>query len=145
MFRRRLACLTIATVVLALGAAPGGDDPDELRGTWALVSSIKNGETVVPEGVEGTRVNFDGKEYQLTRAGEVLERGTYAIDARKDPREIDVKPSQGKDKGKTIRGIFRCEGKTLKACVGEPDAARPSDFDARTNKAHMEFQYRRVE
>ena len=145
MNRPRWPGLMIAAAVLALGAAPRDDDKDELKGTWTLVSSIKNGETVVPEGIEGTRVNFDGKEYKLTRAGEVLEQGTYTIDASKTPREIDVKPSQGNDKGKTIKGIFRCAGKTLRACVAEPDEARPKDFDARSNKEHMEFEYQRVE
>jgi uncharacterized protein (TIGR03067 family) len=140
-----LGCLGMMAAVVIVAPAGGAppEDRDELRGTWKLVSSIREKEKVVPGDLERSELVFEGETYRIKR-GDTLEKGTYSLDASKAPKAIDVVPGEGPNKGQTIKGIYKCEGKTLSACVGRPGKDRPTSFDAETNDEHMLFVYEKV-
>ncbi|HEX8203420.1 MAG TPA: hypothetical protein VF590_23290, partial [Isosphaeraceae bacterium] len=56
-------------LILAAGLAPAADEPrgdlDRLQGTWTLVSMDRNGQRVLPEGIQHSRVRFEGDHYTV--------------------------------------------------------------------------------
>ena len=133
----------LALVSPTRGDVPPPGDLARLQGAWSLVAMTRNGDDAVLDGLENSTLIFEGNEYRVERRGEVLERGTFRLDPDASPKQVDVTPSQGRDQGKTIRGIYAFEGETLKTCVAPPEADRPGVFEARPGTDHMLFTYKK--
>jgi uncharacterized protein (TIGR03067 family) len=123
-------------LALTLGAPATKDapkkDPPTIVGEWVGEKAITGGkEKPVPDG--GISFNFtdDGKLVvkEGTRGDAAsYKTGSYKIDAKKNPAEIDIIPPPDK-KEPTIQGIFKIEGDTLTICIGH-DTARPTKFES---------------
>ena len=58
--------------------------------------------------------------------------------AAKDPKELDITPSDGPDKDKVASGIFRIEKGELHLCLGRPGQGnRPTAFESKEGSEHM--------
>ena len=80
-----------------------------------------------------TRVH-DGGKYTITPAEgskAAVVSGTYTVDAAKTPMAIDMKPSAGRYKDKTLPGIVKADGETMTICFAEPGKDRPTAFEAK--------------
>jgi uncharacterized protein (TIGR03067 family) len=122
-------------VALAAGA-PGVKDPPKdatIVGSWRFESLSING-VVVPntKGGDADVITFkaDGT-YATTRKKfekpEPDTGGTYKVDAKKSPAEIDVTSTIG-GKDTPTPGIFKIDGDTLTICTA--DDARPTRFES---------------
>jgi uncharacterized protein (TIGR03067 family) len=118
-------------VVLTVGA-PGEKDKKDgpaIVGEWSGEKAVRGGQEVaVPDG--GITVTFtaDGKVKIVTGGKERDEHGTYTIDAKKSPAEIDLTPP--KEEGKHL-GIFKIDGDTLTVCLGDKGGTeRPTKFES---------------
>jgi len=118
-------------VVLALGA-PEKDAPKKealtIVGEWDGEKAVRGGkERPVPDG--GIKVTFMADGKMLFKEGNKDEEtGSYKVDAKKNPGEIDISPP--KEDG-TLKGIFKIEGDTLTICLADKDAAeRPTKFES---------------
>ena len=61
--------------------------------------------------------------------GKEVEKGTYKINAKKNPATIDMSVMEGKDKGKSQIGIFKIEADQLTMAVVIGSKDRPKSFD----------------
>ena len=83
----------LLVVAAALVLAGGGDEEavkkerQKLKGTWTLVSEVKNGETQPAEYTKRIRftIQADGK-WKVEDDGNVLFEGTSTLDLSKKPR-----------------------------------------------------------
>jgi uncharacterized protein (TIGR03067 family) len=73
----------------------------------------------------------------------VLDESTYTLDPGRDPKGITIAYTEGPDKGKRLRGIYRVEGDTLTICTGAPDGAAPSAFTTRVGSDSTLFVLKR--
>jgi uncharacterized protein (TIGR03067 family) len=129
----RLKALAGFAAVL-LVAAPGcpdggsaGQDLERLQGAWGLVRMVVDGKEVTDREVKTSyRLTFEGGRYAMQIAGRVQTKGEYRIDAAREPKVMDITPSEGEDRGRTQLGIFRLEADTLTLCVH--DRERPRTF-----------------
>jgi uncharacterized protein (TIGR03067 family) len=121
---RFLAAVILFAMGLACAAAAG--DQDKFQGAWQRVSITDDGKKV--EGAENGSVIFSGGEYTLKEGDTVKGKGTYKLDASKNPKEFDVMPGAGPNKGKTLKGIYKFEGDQLIYCIAGPDLDRPKEF-----------------
>jgi len=90
-------------------------DPPTLVGEWVGETGVRGGKPENPPA--GTALTFmaDGKVRFREGADAKAEEGTYTVDPKKDPAEIDIVPPNGA-KGVTILGIYKVEGDTLILC-----------------------------
>ena len=133
-----------AISLLAAGLAFAGEASDQkkFQGAWQRVSIIDNGKTV--EGAEKGSVVFSGGEYTLKDGDTVKSKGTYKLDESKSPKEFDVMPGAGPNKGKTLKGIYKFDGAQLIYCIASPDLDRPKEFASPTGSKLRLYTNKRV-
>jgi uncharacterized protein (TIGR03067 family) len=105
-------------------------DQDLLRGVWSLSSAEANGQPL-PEGTfEGAKLTVKGDEYHVER-GEMKLDFEYRLDPTQKPKEIDLIPKDGEQRGKVFRGIYELSEDTFKICRSlQPEQERPKEFAA---------------
>jgi len=112
--------------------APAKDDPKKdapaIVGVWTPTESLQGGKPHNPP--KGTTITFtaDGKVILMEGDAGKPEEGTYKIDPRKDPAEIDIVPPD-KDKGPPVVGIYKIEKDNLVMCV-IMGTDRPKKFES---------------
>jgi uncharacterized protein (TIGR03067 family) len=141
--------------VLLLAAAPHAQqaksDRDRLQGTWQLAAvevnqkpfslkNLKEGEDVMAGTlvVKGERCSF-----RLGSKGRL--ELTCKLSPGATPKAIDLTVTEGPQKGKTYRGIYRLEGGTYTVCRNvEPGKARPTEFRTTPGSGLMLVVWKRV-
>jgi uncharacterized protein (TIGR03067 family) len=123
---------TLFGLVLSL-AAPGEKgaakkDAPSIVGDWDGEKAVKGGvELPLPEGGVKATFTADGKLI-FKEGNKDPEEGTYTVDAKKNPAEIDIVPPK---ENVTHLGIYKIDGDTLTICLGEKNAAtRPTKFES---------------
>lgn len=111
-------------------AAPAAKaDKDAIQGIWKLVSAVHDGKTIdKPEGADALKIRFEGDRSYQVKGEEKVDPAEFKLDSDKSPKQIDLIPSEGPDKGKTMKGIYELAGDKLKLCIAGAD--RPADFKA---------------
>ncbi len=121
------AMLTVAVVMLA-GAVATADDKKPLEGKWTIESVTREGK--VDDAMKGATREHSGEKYTITPAKDskaAATEGTFTFDA--DKKTVDMKPTTGTFKGKTLLGIYKLDGDTLTVAFSEKD--RPKDYDTK--------------
>lgn len=135
-------------VALTMDAATTQDDVvkkelEKLQATWATTSIEADGEKVTEEErIKSRKLTIKGSGYTL-KVGDETVQGTLVIDPGKKPKTIDVKPSSGLNKGKTLLGIYELEGGSLKTCIALPGKERPTKFSTESGTGHQLVVYKR--
>jgi uncharacterized protein (TIGR03067 family) len=130
MYRKAAPAEILVAFVLTTAAAAGGQGPPAiaaaLQGTWTVESV--NGTKLDSLG-QKTTMTFSKNTYSVTTNGQVRERGTFTIDERRKPAEIDMKIGEGVAVGSTQLGLVEIANGVLRLktnSVGTPK--RPTDF-----------------
>jgi uncharacterized protein (TIGR03067 family) len=115
------------TIALALAAAlatsaSASQDalPKEvaaLQGTWVIVSL--NDQSPADQGV-AMSLSFTGNNYTQSLNGEIVETGTFKLDASKKPMALDFTIVSGDDAGKVQLGIVEMGDQMLTFGLAEP-------------------------
>lgn len=119
----------MAMGVLVLFAAAGvADDKKPLEGKWVIESLTRDGKA--DDALKGATRLHEGDKYTITPTKDskgAATEGTFSIDAEK--KTIDMKPSSGNFKGKTLLGIYKLDGDTLTVAFAE--AERPKSLESK--------------
>ena len=115
-------------------AAPMKDKKDapSIVGEWVGEKAVAGGKDLpVPEGGVGFTFTEDGKLQVREGKREKPDGGTYKVDPKKDPAEIDLMPPADK-KEPPVHGIYKLDGDTLTLAFsrGNPAAGRPTKFES---------------
>jgi uncharacterized protein (TIGR03067 family) len=142
MFPTKLKTLAaLATVLLlaaggghgprrALADQPAGaeagtkDDRATVQGSWAAVEGQAEGQPLDAEALKQIRVVFDGDEIAFHPKKD-KSRVTFKLDPAATPRTITMTAQEGRDKDKSMPGIYDLQGDRLKLCVAPVLGARP--------------------
>jgi uncharacterized protein (TIGR03067 family) len=104
----------------------GKKDLDLVKGKWTIVSVIEDGKTNEEES-GGTITFAEDKMVLQVRDGE--HTGTFKLDTGKKPKQIDVTPLDGPEKGKVMEGIYELTKDGLKICIADhAGTIRPTAF-----------------
>lgn len=133
MIRSILLCALILAVT-TVTAQEKQDKKDaskdfaSFQGSWKL-TKIEVGGKEPPEGTPtDVRFTFTGNKVSIQKGKDTPEPGTYSVDSKKDPNEIDL---VGGPKNEKTLGIFKFDkdGKLMMSFVkSKPDAPRPKKF-----------------
>lgn len=120
-----VSVLVGATAASSLAQQAG--DKTELEGVWQRIVGVRHGEKV--EVARDTIVTIRGRNFELRAGNRRITVGTFTIDPKKTPREIDVTYTEGPDTGKVIRAIYQLDGDKLEfRTPGSVDDPRPTTF-----------------
>jgi uncharacterized protein (TIGR03067 family) len=141
--------LRIAAILFCVAGTIAADEPkktddaEQLKGDWKVASAKRGGEDVPAEFVNALKISFDGKNYVNT-AGDMVEEGSYTLDATQSPKTIDFDIKKGPDAGKKQLGIYKLDGSKLKITVAEAGSKeRPKSFESKEGDGNVEFVFER--
>lgn len=123
----------LSLLVFIIGAQGAQDDPAKkdlkgFEGTWVIAALEVNGKDVPTQNLEGTSVTIKGTSYTV-KVKDTLFPMVIKLDPSKDPKEIDMTPTEGDKKDQVHKGIYKLEKDTFRICRGlRPDQNRPNQF-----------------
>ena len=122
---------------VAIAAAEGNNELDRLQGEWTWISRESAGQKTGPEILKRYKLSIKGDQWIVTssQTPNFLLKMTISIDPTKDPKTLDLTPTDGKDPDVSL-GIYKLEGDTITLCRnGVPgDFARPREFKAESEE-----------
>jgi uncharacterized protein (TIGR03067 family) len=124
----------LAMVALSAGSAIAQDDAAKkdfklLQGTWEMAGLEVNGMDVPATKLEGTVLTIKGDRYIVKIKDKVINEAIIELDPGKNPKELNMTPQEGSNKGKLHKAIYKVEGDTFKMARGlNPDQDRPNQF-----------------
>jgi uncharacterized protein (TIGR03067 family) len=127
MFRLAMLCGSILAATCA--AQDKKEVPKDLmpfQGTWKLVKLEEGGKEPASGLPDEVRFIFTGNKLSFKEGKNASQEGTYSVDPKKDPSEIDlISP-----KNEKRLGIFKFDkdGKLTVTYINKPNAMRPKKF-----------------
>ena len=120
----------LAVVVAAPAPKEAPKKEPTIVGEWIGEKAVSGGkELPVPPGGIAMGFNADGT-LTLHEGGKGnAKTGSYKVDPKKNPAEIDLVPPADK-KDDTILGIYKLEGDTLTLCFQKGSGERPMKFES---------------
>jgi|SRR3954471_972517 uncharacterized protein (TIGR03067 family) len=114
--------------VLSLSAADPHDNKS-LRGDWVPVKAELGGQAMSDEVLKTISMKLGDGTYHVDVAGKP-DKGTYEVDASTLPTSMDIKGTEGPNKGRVIPAIYEKTGQTLRICydLAREGAKRPREF-----------------
>ena len=122
-------------LALVFGAAEAGrgdatSDMGPMQGGWKMVLGFINGKELPADQVKTGELTIEDDNCRA-KLGAAAMASTIRIDASKAPKEIDFTFTEGDQKGKTVKGIYKVAGDDLTICRGLTEGeARPFEFAA---------------
>jgi uncharacterized protein (TIGR03067 family) len=135
---------TFAVLVLAAGLSSAADDVKKdaldkeyakFQGTWRIESLEIEGMKLPKEIITEARLIIKGKEFTMKEKVATY-RGTFTIDPSKNPKSIDMKFTEGPEKGNTSYGIYEIKDDDFKLCLTLTGKNRPTEFAAKAKSGH---------
>jgi uncharacterized protein (TIGR03067 family) len=119
----------LALVLWSALAARGGDAKEDnaLEGTWLPSAAELAGKKFSDEVRKTIKLVVKGDKYTVT-VGKQPDRGTVKLNPKAKPKELDIKGTDGPNKGKTILAIYERDGDTLRVCYDLSGKGRPKAF-----------------
>jgi uncharacterized protein (TIGR03067 family) len=101
-----------------------------LVGNWRVTKATVDGEDATEHLKVLTFQIRDGGRY-TARLGMQTDPGTFTVDPAKEPKEMNLKPTGGPQKGKNVKAIYKLDGNTLVVCYDHktPENA-PAKFES---------------
>ncbi len=128
-----------------IAAKPDTDkELGKFDGTW-LVTAVEVSGTKIPEAElqkAPSRVTLQGGKWALKAPGRE-ESGTFTVDEAKAPMQMDVKPADGPNAGKTYQAIYELDGDTMKIGYAAPGLDRPTSFETKDKLGYWVNVYKR--
>jgi uncharacterized protein (TIGR03067 family) len=134
--RSALVTLLCALGLVVLGGtgtrADGKADVEKelkkFHGVWTFASVEAGGKKVPAGDLKGMTITFAGDKYTVKQGDKVIQVGTQKLDPSRSPKAIDVKVTEGLQKGAVMLGIYEIDADTLKVCFDEQGKKRPTEF-----------------
>lgn len=106
------------------------EDSVRIQGKWVVMSAEAAG-MPLKDNI-GDTITFEKNKWTIKqdkrgdRLEEGSESGTFQLDPKKTPKQIDVTSDRAEVNG-AVKGIYELDGDTLKICIGDaPEEERPT-------------------
>ena len=138
----------LTATVFAAGAVLADDEkkPDmtkKMIGTWQLTKGVIAGNPLPEEAVKKLKLELTDGKYKLIGA-ESPDEGSWKLHLEKKPYGMDIKGTDGPNKGKTFLCIFELDGDDLKVCYDLAGKKRPEKFESKSKTLQFLAEYKRA-
>jgi uncharacterized protein (TIGR03067 family) len=137
-----LACWIAFTATTLAQKPDAAADLKAMTGKWKVEKAEMSGMDATPFVKDFTLEIAEGGKYTVF-VGNQKDAGTLHVDPAKKPAEMDIKGTDGPNKGKTIRSIYKLDGNTLIICYELGDGARPTKFETKADSKLLLATYKR--
>ena len=130
MTRMMMATSLFLISSVALVAADPAAGVKDIQGEYTIKAMYRGGQAAPAEVVstfKGVTIKDNSMTLQLQDEKKVA---TIRVDASKTPHSFDLMPNDGPEKGKTMPGIYKLDGKELTIMFSPAEDSRPAGFDA---------------
>jgi uncharacterized protein (TIGR03067 family) len=137
-----LGCV-VATVCLLAGADKERAEAirkerQKYAGTWRVIFLEVDGtKTPDKDAAKITVGNRADGTWSVVVDGKEISKGTSGIDPTTKPKKIDLKPTDGTNKGRVLRGIYEVKVNCRKVCFAPAGKERPTEFSSKPGSRHV--------
>src|SRR5438270_681647 len=127
---RSLSTLALTAAMIGFAAADEAT-MKTVAGKWEVMSVTRDGQA--DDSLKGAIRQHDDAKYTVTPpagSSAAVVAGAFVVDATKTPATIDMKPTGGRYKDKTLKGIVKLDGDRMTIAFAEPEKARPKEFES---------------
>jgi uncharacterized protein (TIGR03067 family) len=145
--RRSILLLCVVGFLVAADDAKDKAAKDELKkfdGAWKAVMAKVDGREATAEELAKVHVTVEAGQYTVKIDDQVVEKGNFTMDPSKKPKQMDVKPVEGQNQGKTLLAIYELNADDLKICFTESGKDRPDDFSSDKDSNRVLHVYKRA-
>jgi uncharacterized protein (TIGR03067 family) len=126
--KKALLGVLVIGLLIAADDKKADDIKDKLKGTWDVVSMEVGGKKATDTDIKGQTLTFEGDKVTHEQKGK-KEPATFKIDASKKPMQLDLMPTEGPEKDKTMKMIVELKDDTLRIAGKMKPDERPAGFD----------------
>ena len=138
-----VACCLLTSA--SLGVKPDDAAEKDLKalvGKWKVEKAELGGKDAMAIVKDVKLELLEGGKYKLDLLGQ-KDEGTFSVDPSKKPAEMDIKGTEGPNKGKTIKSIYKLDGDTVTICYELGGDARPTKFETKEGTMLFLVVYKR--
>lgn len=110
-----------------------------------FVAAERDGEKVPEEQTKRWKLTIEGDKIRFLIDGKVEEQASFALDASRKPKTIDITHLAGAMKGKKALGIYEVDGETLRFSFTDPGRDRPTEFRSKPSSGQEFIVLKRVQ
>ncbi|MBJ7346394.1 MAG: TIGR03067 domain-containing protein [Gemmataceae bacterium] len=118
----------ILFMACVLAAADTAKVDEKLNGSYVGGGGETNGKPFNKEDLKDFKLVIKGGQYTLNSGTGESVQGIQSVDITKSPKTIDATDASGRNKGKTILGIYEIKGDEFKVSFSMPGKPRPTKF-----------------
>jgi len=118
----------ILFMACVLAAADTAKVDEKLNGSYVGGGGETNGKPFNKEDLKDFKLVIKGSQYTLNSGTGESVQGIQTVDITKSPKNIDATDGSGRNKGKTILGIYEINGDEFKVSFSMPGKPRPTKF-----------------
>lgn len=143
---RPLTSLSLAILFLSLAGCSGGGGEKAIEGTWLATDAQKEGKyhndpvdakmTISLSNGKVTGHMIDGGKREIS--------GTYELNMKAKPPEIDLKLSMDGRRNLNLVGVFELDGDTLTIGTAKAGASRPKEAVSKAGSQSEHIVFKRV-
>jgi uncharacterized protein (TIGR03067 family) len=119
-----------------------GDELANMQGAWKIAAVEADGNSVPSESLESLSLTITGNSYLFVNNDEKF-HGTLTLDSSKQPKQMDIHPTDGPDAGQTMLGIYETGPGALKICYGQVGKPRPDAFKSEPDSGRIFVTYKK--
>jgi uncharacterized protein (TIGR03067 family) len=102
------------------------DEDSAVNGTWQATTAELAGEKFPEKVTASIKLTLTDGKYEVI--AESPDRGTVTYDTSAKPKTMDIKGTDGPNKGKTFLAIYELKDDELTICYDLSGASRPTEF-----------------
>jgi uncharacterized protein (TIGR03067 family) len=142
MARQNIVSLLFIALLSPVARAGDGSDTRDMEGTWKPLSAELAGEKWPQKILDTMKLTMKGDKYTVEVGGR-NDEGTVTLDPAKSPKTMDIKGTNGPNKGKTFLVIYELKGDELRVCYDLSGKSRPTEFATKADTQLFLVTYRK--